>query len=187
MRDLQRYANECIKDMEAIGIKVPAIKNFTVNKRAKHRYGQCRYDIKSKTYSININSDLLDEECNVMALRETIFHEIIHTLPKCMNHGSEFKKYAEKVNKAYKVNITRCSTMEEKYGEIYAKKLKERNMAAEHTSLYELYCNHCKKIRASGAYKRIPKWYKNPERYHCSVCGGSLERVGISPNVKEVF
>ena len=186
MRDLQRYAKECIKDMEAIGIKVPEIEKFVVNSRAKSRFGQCGYNTKTKKYRIEICSDLLDEECNVMALRETIFHELIHTLPNCMNHGKEFKKYAEKINKAYLTNITRCSTSEEKYGAVYAKKVAERNKSTKKTkprSQYELWCENCNKIRASGWYKITPKWYKNPENYHCGVCGGNLERVTISRNI----
>lgn len=186
MRDLQRYANECIKDMKAIGIEVPVIEEFKVNKRAKSRYGQCSYNRKTKAYVIEICDDLLDEECNVMALRETIFHEIIHTLPNCMNHGAEFKKYADMINKAYLTNITRCSTAEEKYGYTYAKKVAERNKTTKPVKpriQYELYCEHCNKIRAAGMYKNMPKWYRHPENYQCGICGGNLERVTISRNI----
>lgn len=181
MRDLQRYANECVNDMKAIGIDVPVIKEFKVNTRAKSRYGQCAYNSRTKTYVIEICSDLLDEECNVMALRETIFHEIIHTLPNCMNHGSEFKKYAEKVNNFYKTNITRCSTPEEKYGYTYAKKVAENNKKSKSYNEYQLYCPNCDRIRASKMSMRAPKWYAHPERFTCSTCKGNLERVGITP------
>lgn len=187
MRDLQRYANECVNDMRALGIDVPVIEKFTVNTRAKSRFGQCSYNSRTKTYKIDICSDLLDDECNVMALRETIFHELIHTLPNCMNHGSEFKRYADMINKAYLTNITRCSTSEEKYGYTYAKKVAERNKKPDRQIKprvqYELWCDHCGKIRASGLYKNMPKWYRHSENYHCGVCGGNLERVGISHNI----
>ena len=175
MRDLQRYANECINDMKALGIDVPHIEKFTVNKRAKSRFGQCSYNRATKQYSIEICSDLLDEECNVLALRETIFHELIHTLPNCMNHGNEFKRYADMINKRYYVNIKRTSTNEEKYGVIYAKKIAERTEKKK--VKYELFCEHCGKVRASGMYQRMPKWYAHTERFSCSVCGGHLERV----------
>lgn len=177
MRDLQRYANECLNDMKALGIEVPHIESFTVNTRAKSRFGQCcRRDGKWK---ININSDLLDEECPVMSLRETIFHEIIHTLPKCFNHGDEFKKYADIVNKAYKTNITRCSTTKEKYGNIYGAKVAAANAVKKekHTMCYQVYCPNCDKVVAQGDFQRAPKWYAHVERFHCRKCKGNLERL----------
>lgn len=180
MRDLQRYADECLRDLRAIGINPPHIESFTVNTRAKSRFGQCRYE--NGKYSININSDLLDEDCPVMSLRETIFHEIIHTLPKCMNHGAEFQKYAEKINSVYKTNITRASSTKEKYGEVYAKKVAERIKAEgkkrkkSPKKMYELYCPNCDRLVASGVYARQPKWYVNPNRYSCANCRCKLTK-----------
>lgn len=178
MRDLNRYANECIEDMKSLGIDVPPIEKFTVNTRAKSRFGQCTYNRKTNQYSIEICSDLVDDECNVLALRETIFHELIHTLPNCMNHGVEFKKYADMINKRYYVNIKRTSTDEEKYGRIYAQKVADRRAQSKKPpKKYELFCEHCGKIRASKECSRMPKWYAHTERYKCSVCGGKLEKV----------
>ena len=31
-------------------------------------------------------------------IKNTIIHELIHCLPKCTNHGKEFKKYAKIIN-----------------------------------------------------------------------------------------
>ena len=178
MRDLQIYANECINDMKNLGINVPVIDKFVVNKRAKSRFGRCIYDYKKKTYTIEICNDLLNEECNVLALKETIFHELIHTLPNCMNHGKEFKKYAGIINKKYHTNIKRACTNEEKYGVAYAKKVAERNNKNKKPKIkYELFCNNCGKIRASRETSRMPKWYAHTERYKCSVCNGKLEKV----------
>lgn len=178
LRDLNRYANECIDDMKALGIDVPHIDKFVVNSRAKSRYGQCSYNYKTKTYTIEICSDLVDDECNIMALRETIFHELIHTLPNCMNHGEEFKRYAKIINDRYGTNIKRCSTDVEKYGYIYSKKVAERReKSRKPETTYELFCERCGKIRASKTCRRMPKWYAHTEQYHCSVCKGKLERV----------
>jgi ribosomal protein L33 len=178
MRDLQRYANECISDMKILGIDIPKI-TFEVNTRAKKRFGQCRY-VGNGQYSININIDLLSEECGVKALKETLYHEIIHTLPKCMNHGEKFKYYADIVNKAYNVNITRCSSYESKYGKEYAEKIIERNKENERQRIkYEVFCPKCGKVRGCGYFKRQPKWYAHVERYHCNICKGKLERLDV--------
>ena len=175
MRNLHVYANECVEEVKALGIKVPPV-SFTVNTRAKSRFGQCKY-VGNGVYAININCDLLNEECDVQSLRETLFHEIIHTLPKCMNHGENFKHYASIINKAYNVNITRCSSYEEKYGKEYAEKLKQKYQKDKKKIKYEVFCPHCGKVRGSGYFQRMPKWYAHVEKYHCSVCKGSLERL----------
>lgn len=176
MWDLQRYANECINDMKELGFepRITADK-FTVNTRAKKRYGQCKRI--NGEFFININSDLLRDECPILSLRETIFHELIHTLPKCWNHGDEFTRIAEIVNRRYHTNVTRCSTYDEKYGYVLAEKIREENKSKKQKVKYELFCEHCGKVRASGMYQRMPKWYAHTERFSCSVCGGHLERV----------
>jgi len=178
MRDLQRYANECINDLKVLGINPRIdVKDFSVNTRAKSRYGQCK-KVDGK-FTININSDLLRDECPVLSLRETIFHELIHTLPKCWNHGEEFLKYAEIVNKEYLVNVKRCSSYKEKYGAILAEQIrKETKKRKENKTIeYKLFCEYCGKVRASGMYKRMPKWYAHNEDFHCGVCGGNLTRL----------
>lgn len=176
MRDLQYYAKECINDMKALGIAVPYIKEFKVNTRAKSRYGQCQKI--DGTYSIDINVDLLDEECPLGALKETLYHEIIHTLPKCFNHGYEFKRYAGIVNKAYGVNVTRCSTQEEKYGVTYAKKVEAKSIANKISRRYQLYCPNCETIVAERIGQRAPKWYAHANRYSCKHCRcSSLEKI----------
>ena len=175
---LQKYANECLTEMKAVGINVPNKIKFIVNTRAKSRFGQCSYDRIAKAYTIDINVDLLNEKCPLISLKETLFHEIIHTLPNCMNHGSEFKRYASIVNRKYGTNVTRCSTTKEKYGIEYAKEIAERDEKKKKPKVkYELFCENCGKVRASGMYQRMPKWYAHAERYHCSVCGGHLERI----------
>lgn len=176
MKDLQKYAKECINDMKALGIEVPKIQSFTVNTRAKSRFGQCQR--LSGLFYININSDLLTDECPVEALKETLYHEIIHTLPKCFNHGAEFKRYAKMVNNAYGVNVSRCSTNEEKYGVEYAKKIEARAIANRIEKRYQLYCPNCCKIVADKRGQRAPKWYAHSERFSCGHCKcKTLEKI----------
>ena len=180
MKNLQKYANECVKDIKALGIDVPNIEKFVINKRAKKRFGQCVYNSKKKSYSININIDLLDDECPEKALKETLYHEIIHTLPNCMNHGKEFQKYARMVNKKYNVNVKRCSSYKEKYGAEYGKKVADRVETKRNYKYYEIICPSCNRVVASGKYQRAPKWYAHPDFYKCVRCGcKNLEINGI--------
>lgn len=42
MRDLTAYAIECMTELDNIGIEYGNIIEFTVNTRAKKRWGQCK-------------------------------------------------------------------------------------------------------------------------------------------------
>lgn len=42
---------------------------------------------------------------DVDTMKGTIFHEIIHTFPGCLNHGEGFKQYASIINRLYNMEI----------------------------------------------------------------------------------
>lgn len=45
-------------------------------------------------------------------IADTIFHEVIHCIPGCFNHGKHFKHAASRVNKAYGTNVTTSKSSE---------------------------------------------------------------------------
>ena len=108
---LNAVAEICLEKLDAIGVPYGKITEFTINTRAKKRWGQCR-KCPDGTYKININVALLDKKC-IDGLVETLMHEIIHTCPGCMNHGPEWKKWADLVGKEYGYSITRTKSAEE--------------------------------------------------------------------------
>lgn len=58
----------------------------------------------SKTNYIGINKKLIGEDFEI---EKTMVHELIHTIPGCSNHGPNFKKYAELINRHYpKYNVS---------------------------------------------------------------------------------
>lgn len=172
MRDLQMYAKECIDTMNDLGIKttVPA-ENFKVNNRAKRRWGQHSW----AKHEIQINGVLLDERNFVDGLRNTIFHELIHSVPDChdelielgKHHGKEFHKYAKIVNNATGLKIQRTSSAREK-GVVYegeTKPIKE----------FKMICD-CGQVFIRRGYRQ-PKWYAHPENgYKCNCCGTRLRK-----------
>lgn len=113
MRNLNEVAYRCMEKLSAINIPFADSIAFSVNTRAKKRWGQCRRN-PNGTYSINININLLKEENDIEGLENTVIHEILHTCPDCMNHGPEWKKWAKKVYDAYGYNIQRCANAYEK-------------------------------------------------------------------------
>ena len=113
MKDLMKLANECMKELDAIGIKYGNIVEWEINTRAKKRWGQCCHK-GGNNYSINISIRLLDDKVDDIATKTTILHELLHSVKECVGHGTEWKRYAYKVNKAYGYNIKRTTSYEEK-------------------------------------------------------------------------
>ena len=172
MRNLEVYGRQCIENLNAIGIYPHEIDSFVVNTRAKKRWGQARKI--NGVYSININSVLLQDDCPEKALLETLYHELLHCVDSCMNHGDKWQELAELVSDCYSVDITRTSSDDKKLGVEYANEvrtIKEQNMKT-----FIVQCVDCgtKTIRHG---MRSPKWYIHPDWYKCSKCGGELKKV----------
>ena len=169
MRDLKKYANECIAELESFGIdtsKIPADLDWKVS-RAKQRYGQCK-SRNGKAYEINISSFMLDE--NVLKddihLRDTIIHELLHALTPGDNHGPKWKRLANEVNvkSGGKYNIQRCSSDE-------AMGIKR----TDHVKIRHIL--KCKGCGREYRYQRKSKAVKHPELYRCGFCKSDLEAI----------
>lgn len=171
MRDLQKYAKECMAELDKLNIEYGNIIRFEINTRAKKRWGQCKKTPNG--YIININVDLLDERNDVNGLKNTIIHEILHTCEGCMNHGKKWQMYASKVYKAYGYNVKRVSSSEEKGCE-YRRELNKKELIVKAYPKYEVRCKCCGK---SYFRSKRTKVIVNPENYRCGFCGGELRRI----------
>lgn len=166
MRDLLEYAKICMNELDAIGIKYGNVVRWEINTRAKQRWGQCR-KLPDGNYVININKELLKEENSVEGLKDTIIHELLHSCEGGHGHGTIWKKYAEKVNKAYGYNIKRCSSADEKGVE-------RNELELLNECKYILECCGCGKKFFGN---RISKAIQHPENYFCKKCGGDIKRI----------
>lgn len=158
MKDLQLYAKICLEELDAIGVEYGNIVEFSINTRAKSRWGQCRYNRATKEYKINIASILLTEEASEKALKDTLFHEIIHTCDGCFDHGREWQSVADLVNDCYAMNIKRCTTSEEK------------GVDLERTKNYKYYfkCSKCGQVVKRQRESQFTRMYS---KYGCGRCG----------------
>lgn len=164
MKDLMKLAIECMEELDAIGIEYAVIESWTVNTRAKNRWGQTvRRDGK---YYINISSVLLQDSMSDENAKATIIHELLHTCKGCMNHGEEWKALADLVNDCYSCyKIQRCTSAEDKgiiKDETYYK--------------YAFKCSNCGAITGRDRESKFTKLYS---RYGCARCGkyGTWERI----------
>ena len=107
-----------------------------------------------------------DEELAKIRFQSTIIHELIHTIPGCMNHGSKFQRICYLVNKKYPQYRLQTATGAEDFG----------IQLDEPTPKYKIICKCCGK---EYLYQRKPKL--NINMYKCSKCGKSnLELVNIN-------
>lgn len=160
MKDVNMIYEWGMRIVRECGIKTGKIVDVTINTRAKKRWGQCKYNRSTNTYTININAEILADDVPFKPVLETMIHEILHTCEGCFNHGKEWKRMADIVRTEKGYNITRC-TGAENFGieRTYQKKAN-----------YVLVCEKCGK---EFIYQRLSKAVQNPHRYHCP-CGGKI-------------
>lgn len=173
MRNKQQYlwevTVECMRELDALNIPYGKVHEVTINTRAKRRWGQCQK--RNGVYRINISDRLLGENVSKDALKHTVIHELLHTVPNCMNHREPWKAVADKVNKAYGYNIKRCTSSEEKgLDDTDVEETRRRTSTIKH--LFK--CTGCgqqiERVRES-------KFTRNPQNYRCGKCGSRFEKL----------
>lgn len=165
MKDLKFLVNECITELNSIGIDCGKIRNIEINTRAKCRLGQCR-KIAGNLFDISISSMLLVDEVEDRVTLNTIMHELLHTVPGCLNHNGRWKLYSEFVNKnLLQYNIKRVA------------KESETGILVERKPPIYRYILRCTKCGQEIKRQKETKVVINYKRYRCGKCGGKLERL----------
>ena len=167
-KKLIKAYEDCIKMMDKIHMDYGYITEVTVNTRAKTRWGQCRKRFAKGDYyfTINISEMLLEPDVPEKALHNTIIHEILHTCPDCFNHGAEWKRRAEQVNRTYGYNVKRCASAEENGV--------DRSLLVTKKANYMLRCTGCgQEIKRD----RISNLIRYPQMYKCGRCGCEFKRI----------
>ena len=160
MKDFLRLKEECLEELRAVGITPGNIKAFSINKRARSRWGQCKKN-SDGTIEIQIAQILLtDERISEKACKETIIHELIHACDGCMKHTGQWKKYAELMNRVYGYNIKRVTKGSEKGVEDY-----------KASAMPIKYVFTCKGCGARIYRKRASRFTRNYWKYMCTRCG----------------
>lgn len=170
---LNRIAQDCIKDLNGIGIKTGRVLAFEVNTRAASRWGQCKKTPNG--YIININAVLLDERNGDEGLINTLYHELLHTCADCMDHGEKWKRYAAQVKARLGYNIKRTSSADEKLSaEMQAEEARRESERRAHSKKYIIKCEKCGSELYRATFSKV---IQSPELYRCGRCGGELKRI----------
>lgn len=179
----ERLLETCREILRIEGI--PASENIAgikINDRIRSRFGSCRKErnaagpekkagagtrpgkgtADSAVFHIEISGRMMlcreDKDIETVLL-----HELLHTCPRCMNHGAKWKGYAEKLNKKYGYNI-RAAARYEDFG------LEEPG--SRESVKYHIVCTGC---GLEMRRKRRCPLVENIGRYRCGKCGGKLE------------
>ncbi len=166
MKDLQVLFEECIKELEGIGIVPLPILSVTVNTRAKKRWGQTKKEAGG--YSININGDLLAEDLPDLPAKTVLLHEILHCCPGGESHRGNWRLLAEKVRRelGYDIRVTH------KPEDLGLPAVSGQDPKAR----YRLICEGCGQ---QVLRMRKSPFVTHPERYRCTRCGGKFKRASL--------
>lgn len=127
--------------------------------------GRCNRKIigdKYPIFTIFLNEYL--ENCKDQTIKNTIAHELIHTIDGCFDHKNKFKTMAQKI-KQLGYEVSRTSKSKE-FSE-FVRKLRQDKETRRKNKIYKVTCNHCG--RSVLRQRRI-----NVNHYICPVCHGSL-------------
>ena len=99
---------------------------------------------------------VIADEIKEEATFNTMIHELLHTCPNCMNHGKEWKKWADIINKNTVYNIKRTTSSAEKGIEAPVK-----------TPKYTVTCTDCGR---EWFYNRAGTVIQSIRRCRCPYC-----------------
>lgn len=110
MRDYEKLLSlfkESKKEIESVGIKLKKDITCKIGK-SKRNYGVCynKKDIEISKWTLQLE----DKE-----IKNTIIHELLHTLDDTKGHDHRWKYYASVMNREYGYNISRLGNVQESF------------------------------------------------------------------------
>ncbi len=168
MKDLEKLAQECMAELDAINIQYRQVIRWVVNTRAKRRWGLCK-SRGNGMFEISISSRLLQDDLDDNVAKDTIIHELLHTVKGCVGHQYQWQMLAAKVNARYpQYTIKRTTSFAEKG-------IKETDYKPrQYTVQYRFKCLGCGRIYER---KKASKLVQHPEKYRCGRCGSRLKEI----------
>lgn len=156
---LNEMLQETIQEVERAGIEVGNINPSVKINSATTFYGICKK--RGDVYNIEISKYYL---MNPMEqVKQTLVHEVLHTVKGCYNHGKTWKKWADLINKAYGYSISRTS----KHGFHHPEYKEVRRK-------YKIECTGCGNV---WHRQKRSKLVTHAHTYTCGKCKSKLQLV----------
>lgn len=143
-----------------------------LNSNNRKALGKCIE--RNGKFKIQLNPNILKfEEDGEKIIRETIAHELCHTLPGCMNHGRTFHAKAAKIMNLIGYHIDTKADIDS--SQYFTKYLPQAD--------YMLICDKCGN---NIPIARISDPIKNPMNYSCKRCGGNASSYKLNKDTGEL-
>lgn len=165
MKDYLSLVEETKKDLDTLRIKYRNVSAFTVNTRAKKRWGLCKKTAWG-TFQIEISSRLLEDDVADQTVKNVIAHELLHTVSGCFGHKGKWKLLADYINCSLPNYMIKTTDSPENIGVTVEQKPKEIR--------YTVVCTKC---GIQIGRTRKSKLITHPERYRCAKCGGKFTMI----------
>lgn len=182
--DLRKEVENCLCKIKEIGLINNDERNindyeFGFNNRKLNTYGTCKTIKQNTKFLITLNL-LYSQYGTIEQIRNTIMHEVLHSLPNGYGHKGKWKQYASIVNSKYsEYHISRTS-----YSKEYNLALKENVIPN-----YTLICPNCNE---TWRYQRKTKIISNLLHYKgkyaliCPYCKAERENWGLKIKDQEI-
>lgn len=142
-----------VEELKQKGFPVGRVKDVYFNTSIK-TYGCCTHYNCYGYHTITLSEMAIKSK---KYLRDTVIHELIHTMPNCQNHKAQFQSYARQLNAIYGTNISTYASKEESIA------TKEYRMA---NAKYVVRCDCC---GATFTFQRKSKFVKAVELTHAKT------------------
>jgi predicted SprT family Zn-dependent metalloprotease len=163
-QEYTKLIHECEKMVMDLKFPLPEI-IYRINNRLRVSYGRTKFgepfviELNGTFLRLALENDMRDE------IKDTLLHEICHTLPNGFNHSSGFANWTNRINKKYNMSIGTHKSSKTMV-EIMSNELVK-------TKLYvKIKCEKCGLV--SHCSTRTSKIL---HEYKCIKCGGNLQKI----------
>lgn len=166
----QRLVTECEAMIAECGFVLPKI-SYSLSSRMHRAIGRCRRKrVNGEFKYFIILADCVYTERlknkEIKQIKQTILHEQCHALPNGMNHGENWKRYVNVINKRYGYNIKRHTEMDDT--------IREATKDKKESIKYIITCDNC---GAESRYRRKPKVLNYLDECTCKRCKSKKFKV----------
>lgn len=161
---ITRLFKEAIQECIQCKIDFGKISKIKINRRYT-AWGVCKQQ-PDRTFQIELSRMLFDGNGSEDGIKNTLLHEICHTVPNGHGHKAGWRAAANKLNAMFGYNIKRADDNNSKGVEAIVKPAK-----------YTLRCTKCGHVFTR---MKMSKLVQHPEYFRCGHdghCGGKIERV----------
>lgn len=160
-----KLVGEVTADFDALKIRYRAVRNWIVGTKKKQQWGYCEM-VGDGLFDIGISEQLLADDMDDQYAKNTIAHELLHTVEGCLNHKWYWNKLADAVNNRLPQYCIQRTLAPEEIG-----------IHVERKEPVYRYFFRCKNCGVELKYQRKCKFLEQYEKYHCSRCGGKFEPI----------